>query len=76
MKFGPVPVEQAEGAILAHSMKLSEGRLRKGMVLERAHLEALKAAGEDEVIVARLEPDDVHGVGPMTSWTRPIPPPS
>ena len=60
MKFGPVPVEQAEGGILAHSMKLSEGRLRKGMVLERAHLEALKAAGEDEVIVARLEPDDVH----------------
>jgi len=60
MKFGPVPVEQAEGGLLAHSMKLSEGRLRKGMVLERAHLEALKAAGEDEVIVARLEPDDVH----------------
>jgi molybdenum cofactor cytidylyltransferase len=60
MKFGPVPVDQAEGAILAHSMKLPDGRLRKGLVLEPAHLEALKAAGEDEVIVARLEPDDVH----------------
>ncbi|WP_306151067.1 molybdopterin-binding protein [Roseovarius sp. MMSF_3281] len=60
MKFGPVPVEQAEGAILAHSMKLPDGRLRKGLVLEPAHLTALKVAGEEEVIVARLEPDDVH----------------
>lgn len=60
MKFGPVPVDEAEGAILAHSMKLPDGRLRKGLVLDSAHLEALKAAGEGEVIVARLGPEDVH----------------
>jgi molybdenum cofactor cytidylyltransferase len=60
MKFGPVPVDQAEGAILAHSIKLFEGRLRKGLILDSAHLAALRAAGEDKVIVARLEPDDVH----------------
>ena len=60
MKFGPVPVDQAKGAILAHSMKLPGGRLRKGLVLEPAHLKALTAAGEGEVIVAQLEPDDVH----------------
>lgn len=60
MKFGPVSVDQAEGAILAHSMKLSEGRLRKGLVLGAEHLAALKAAGVDQVVVARLQPDDVH----------------
>jgi molybdenum cofactor cytidylyltransferase len=60
MKFGPVPVDQAKGAILAHSMKLPGGRLRKGLVLEAEHLAALTAVGEGEVIVARLEPDDVH----------------
>ncbi|MRU14169.1 molybdopterin biosynthesis protein [Roseovarius sp. A21] len=60
MKFGPVPVDQAEGAILAHSMKLPEGRLRKGLVLGARHLEAIKAAGEGEVIVAQLGSDDVH----------------
>ncbi len=60
MKFGPVPVDQAEGAILAHSLKLPEGRLRKGLILEPVHLSALKAAGVDQVIVARLQPDDVH----------------
>lgn len=60
MKFGPVPLEQAEGSILAHSLKLPKGRLRKGLVLEAEHLAELKSTGEHEVVVARLEPDDVH----------------
>ena len=30
MEFGPVPVAEAEGAILAHSLALPDGRLRKG----------------------------------------------
>ena len=33
MEFGPVPLAQAEGAILAHSVPLPAGRLRKGLVL-------------------------------------------
>lgn len=60
MKFGPVPPDQAQGAILAHSVDLGGKRLRKGVTLEAAHIAALVAAGHDTVIVARLGPDDVH----------------
>ncbi|WP_225026597.1 molybdopterin-binding protein [Xinfangfangia pollutisoli] len=59
MRFGPVPLDQALGAILAHSEALAEGRLRKGQVLGRAELAALAAAGLAEVTVARLEPGDL-----------------
>lgn len=58
MRFGPVPLDQAEGAILAHSVPLPGGRLRKGLVLEAAHLADLRAAGLTEVIVARLGEGD------------------
>lgn len=61
MKFGPVPVADAEGAILAHSLRLARGeRLRKGLTLDPVHLEALRAAGIAVVTVARLDPGDVH----------------
>ena len=33
MKFGPVAIEAAEGAVLAHSMRVQGGLLRKGKVL-------------------------------------------
>jgi molybdenum cofactor cytidylyltransferase len=59
MKFGPVPVAQALGAILAHSHPSGEGRLRKGRVLEAADLAALAAEGCDSVVVARLGPGDL-----------------
>lgn len=60
MKFGPVPLSQAEGAILAHSVALDGKRLRKGVTLESAHLAALAAAGFETVIVARPGATDVH----------------
>lgn len=60
MKFGPVPLAQATGAILAHSVDLGGKRLRKGVTLEAGHVAALGAAGHDRVIVARLEAGDVH----------------
>lgn len=60
MKFGPLAVSEAEGAILAHSLKLPGGRLRKGVRLEPAHLDALRGAGIDRVVVARLETGDMH----------------
>ena len=60
MKFGPVPIDQAEGAILAHSEQLPDGRLRKGVVLDADNIATLRAAGFDEVTVARLEPGDLH----------------
>lgn len=59
MKFGPVAVDQALGAILAHSLTLGDGRLRKGRVLDADDLAALSAAGIHDVVVARLEPGDV-----------------
>ena len=60
MRFGPIPLSQAEGAILAHSVALPEGRLRKGCTLGPEDLSRLAAAGHDEVIAARLDPTDLH----------------
>lgn len=60
MKFGPLPLEECAGAVLAHALKLDGGRVwRKGAVLEAADLDAIRAAGLRELIVARLEPGDV-----------------
>jgi molybdenum cofactor cytidylyltransferase len=57
--FGPVPVNESEGAVLAHSVAVQNGRLRKGRVLNREDIAALAEAQIDEVIVARLEAGDV-----------------
>ncbi len=59
MRFGPVPLTEAKGAILAHSHRLAERMLRKGSVLDEPALAALREAGRSEVIVARLDPGDV-----------------
>ncbi|MFU8836152.1 molybdopterin-binding protein [Roseovarius autotrophicus] len=60
MRFGPVPLDEAEGAILAHSERVASGRLRKGAVLGAGDIAALRAAGYETVTVARLEAGDVH----------------
>ncbi len=60
MRFGPVPLSEAEGAILAHSVALAEGRLRKGCILGPPEIARLRATGRTEVIAARLGPDDLH----------------
>lgn len=60
MRFGPVAVDDARGAILAHSHRLGRhGTLRKGLVLNEEHLGRLRDAGHDTVVVAQLDPDDV-----------------
>ena len=59
MKFGPVPLDEARGAIMAHSQRVGERMIRKGSVLDEAALAALREAGRTEVICARLEPGDV-----------------
>ena len=59
MKFGPVPVDQAEGTILAHSLGLPGRRLKKGRLLNRADIDALRDAQFDTVIVAKTEPGDI-----------------
>lgn len=60
MKFGPVSLSQAEGAILAHSQRTDTGTIKKGTVLSAEHVDALRAAGLAEVIAARLDPADMH----------------
>ena len=59
MKFGRIGLAEAGGAVLAHTQRLPGRVLKKGAVLDDAALEALRAAGIDSVIAARLEPGDV-----------------
>ncbi|GHE02601.1 molybdopterin biosynthesis protein [Defluviimonas sp. 20V17] len=59
MRFGPVPIDQAEGAILAHSEALAGRKLKKGRVLTAADLAAFRDAGATQLTVARLDPGDV-----------------
>lgn len=59
MKFGPVPVAQARGAVLAHSTKAGGRTLKKGRVLDANDVAALAESGLESVVAARLEPGDV-----------------
>ncbi|MCA0424853.1 MAG: NTP transferase domain-containing protein, partial [Proteobacteria bacterium] len=59
MKFGAVPVAEAEGAVLAHAVKQGGVVLRKGTVLSADDVTRLTAAGVVTVVTARLEPGDV-----------------
>ena len=59
MKFGEVPVAEAVGATLAHSLKVGDRSLRKGRVLSAEDVAALAAAGRRSVVAARLEPGDI-----------------
>jgi len=59
MIFGEVPVREAEGAILAHSVSTGASNLRKGHVLTHGDIEALHKAGISRVTVARLSPADL-----------------
>ena len=75
MKFGPVPLTQAEGAVLAHSAEARGAngaafRISKGTILTRTHLNGLQGAGLTEVTVARLEPGDVPEDAAATELAR------
>lgn len=59
MKFGPVPIEAAEGGIVAHAVRRPGLTLKKGDRIGAPEIAALRAAGVAEVIVARLEDGDV-----------------
>ncbi|TCT04647.1 NTP transferase domain-containing protein [Aquabacter spiritensis] len=59
MRFGPVPLAQACGAIAAHSVKTNGVVVRKGTRLGAEELDALAAAGAQDVTVALFEPGDV-----------------
>lgn len=59
MRFGPVPLEQAEGAVLAHRVGTAQGVLAKGSVLTAEAVAWLRAEGLVEVIVARHDPGEI-----------------
>ncbi|MAQ81922.1 MAG: molybdopterin biosynthesis protein [Maritimibacter sp.] len=59
MRFGPVPLDEAGGAVLAHSLQLGAKKLRKGRVLDADDIDAMRAEGLTEVIVARLDTGDL-----------------
>ena len=59
MKFGPVPLADAAGAILVHGRMAGDRRLRKGQLLAADDIAALAGAGITEIIAARLEAGDV-----------------
>ncbi|MBV9812654.1 MAG: 4-diphosphocytidyl-2C-methyl-D-erythritol kinase, partial [Acetobacteraceae bacterium] len=59
MIFGAIPLDQARGAVVAHTHRLGERIVRKGSVLDDAAIAALRAAGRDEVIGARFEEGDI-----------------
>ena len=59
MRFGGVPVADAAGCILAHSIQVDGRRIRKGTVLADSDTSLLAAAGINEVMVAELSECDV-----------------
>ena len=59
MKFGPVPVGDAQGGIAVHSIRKPGLTLKKGTVIGPKEIAALQAGGIGEIVVARLEPGDV-----------------
>ncbi|WP_274426854.1 molybdopterin-binding/glycosyltransferase family 2 protein [Chelativorans sp. YIM 93263] len=59
MKFGPIPVEKAEGAVLAHATVAGDRRFRKAHRLTADDIRQLSEAGVQEVIAAVLAADDL-----------------
>src|SRR5688572_8604859 len=59
MRFAEMPLAEAEGAILAHSVRHAAGTFKKGRLLGEADIAALAESGVERVFAARLGPEDV-----------------
>lgn len=59
MFFGSIPVNKAEGAILAHAVRQGELVMKKGRILSAMDCAALAHAGVVAIIGARLEDGDI-----------------
>ena len=60
MQFGKLPIDQVQGALLAHSHRSAAGRIRKGQLLTDDLIKQLRQDGLTHVTVARLDADDLH----------------
>ena len=66
MEFKRMALAEAEGALLAHSIKTSRAKFKKGRVLSKEDILALQATGVENVIAARLDEGDLsEDVGAM-----------
>jgi molybdenum cofactor cytidylyltransferase len=59
MKFGSVPLAEAEGAVLGHAVRIDGIALKKGETVTQERRRMLAAAGVTSVVAARLEEGDV-----------------
>ena len=59
MRFGPVPLAEARGGIVAHAVRAEGLVLKKGARIGEAEMAALAAAGIETVVVAIAEPGDM-----------------
>lgn len=59
MRFGPINVADAAGAVLAHGMKVGGRSLKKGRVLSAADVELLVREGFESVVGASFDAGDV-----------------
>lgn len=70
MRFGDTPIDEAAGAILAHSWRADGINFAKGRRLSAADIASLKKAGVAAVVAARLDADDIHEDEAATAVAR------
>lgn len=59
MKFGPLPVAESEGSVLAHAIRTPGLTLKKGEWIGAEQVAALQGAAIAEIVAARVEAGDV-----------------
>lgn len=59
MRFEPTPLDEAQGAVLAHSVRLRDGVLLKGTTLGDVEMDRLRSEGIGQVEAVHLEADDL-----------------
>lgn len=59
MRFGQVPVEEAVGALAAHSVRAGDTVVKKGTLITAEMAMRLKQGGVETLIAARFEPGDI-----------------
>lgn len=59
MRYGTFELGDAEGVVLAHSIRLPAGRMSKGQMLSADDIARLSGEGVQSVVAVRLEPGDM-----------------
>jgi len=59
MRYGTFELGEAEGTVLAHSIRLPSGRVPKGQVLSQGDIVRLSEEGVASVVAVRLDPGDM-----------------